>query len=227
VGLPRLRLDSWDAERRRVLTHWGHSHDDGLRTHRLHLSTLLAGAPTHRSPGDFERVYEFAGSLQGTRRLSLARKSLLRGERPAARRQRRYSIPLIRRLRATSRLARGSRRPSGPTDRQAVGVYRPARWLRLLRPNRRRRIARVTIPGLVIILAPNHTALRSQKRRSLWKWGAFHTPLGDVPVDRTQRGLREISRLSRDTTHARRARRRGRAAIPPECCDRMCASCRW
>ena len=44
--------------------------------------------------------------------------------------------------------------------------------------------ARVTLPALVVILAPNHTGVsRAAGGASLWEDGAFHTPLGDVPVD--------------------------------------------
>src|SRR5439155_1327220 len=56
--------------------------------------------------------------------------------------------------------------------------------------------ARVTIPGLVIILAPNHTGVcAAQSGISLWEAGAFHTPLGDVPVDAdASQALLEISK---------------------------------
>ena len=44
--------------------------------------------------------------------------------------------------------------------------------------------ARVTIPGLVVIVAPNHTGVCEVKGGvSLWEAGAFATPLGDVPID--------------------------------------------
>jgi AmmeMemoRadiSam system protein B len=44
--------------------------------------------------------------------------------------------------------------------------------------------ARVTVPRVVVILAPNHTgACRAPGGASLWEAGAFRTPLGDVPVD--------------------------------------------
>jgi AmmeMemoRadiSam system protein B len=56
--------------------------------------------------------------------------------------------------------------------------------------------AQVTIPGLVIILAPNHTGIsEAEGGVSLWEAGAFRTPLGDVPVDaQLAQGLLEISR---------------------------------
>jgi len=44
--------------------------------------------------------------------------------------------------------------------------------------------ARVALPSLVVMLAPNHTGVcRAPGGVSLWEDGAFHTPLGDVPVD--------------------------------------------
>jgi MEMO1 family protein len=44
--------------------------------------------------------------------------------------------------------------------------------------------ARLEIPPIVVILAPNHTGVcRAPGGASLWEAGAFRTPLGDVPVD--------------------------------------------
>jgi hypothetical protein len=44
--------------------------------------------------------------------------------------------------------------------------------------------ARVALPALIVILAPNHTGVcRAPGGASLWEAGAFRTPLGDVPVD--------------------------------------------
>jgi len=44
--------------------------------------------------------------------------------------------------------------------------------------------ARLEIPPLVVILAPNHTGVcRARGGASLWEAGAFRTPLGDVGVD--------------------------------------------
>ncbi len=56
--------------------------------------------------------------------------------------------------------------------------------------------AQVAIPGLVIILAPNHTGISEAKGGvSLWEAGAFRTPLGDVPVDAEMAAaLLEVSR---------------------------------
>ncbi len=43
---------------------------------------------------------------------------------------------------------------------------------------------RVTLPDLIIIVAPNHTGVcRAPGGVSLWEDGAFRTPLGDVSVD--------------------------------------------
>ncbi len=44
-------------------------------------------------------------------------------------------------------------------------------------------LGRLAIPGLVIILAPNHTGCCASPGASLWADGAFETPLGPVPVD--------------------------------------------
>ncbi len=56
--------------------------------------------------------------------------------------------------------------------------------------------AQVTIPGLVIILAPNHTGISDAEGGvALWEAGAFRTPLGDVPIDaELAQALLEISR---------------------------------
>ena len=44
--------------------------------------------------------------------------------------------------------------------------------------------ARVAVPGLVVILAPNHTGVcEADGGVSLWEAGFFRTPLGDIPVD--------------------------------------------
>ena len=44
--------------------------------------------------------------------------------------------------------------------------------------------ARLQIPSVVVILAPNHTGVcDAPGGASLWEAGAFRTPLGDVPVD--------------------------------------------
>jgi MEMO1 family protein len=44
--------------------------------------------------------------------------------------------------------------------------------------------ARLEVPPVVVILAPNHTGIcRARGGASLWEAGAFRTPLGDVAVD--------------------------------------------
>jgi AmmeMemoRadiSam system protein B len=44
--------------------------------------------------------------------------------------------------------------------------------------------ARLAVPPVVVILAPNHTGVcRAPGGASLWERGAFRTPLGDVLVD--------------------------------------------
>jgi AmmeMemoRadiSam system protein B len=62
---------------------------------------------------------------------------------------------------------------------------------------------RVTVPGLVVILAPNHTGISSARSGiALWEAGAFRTPLGDVPVDaEAAAALREISGGSVEIDH--------------------------
>jgi AmmeMemoRadiSam system protein B len=57
--------------------------------------------------------------------------------------------------------------------------------------------ARVEVPPVVVILAPNHTGVcRARGGVSLWEAGAFRTPLGDVPVDEGfARALLEASPL--------------------------------
>ena len=56
--------------------------------------------------------------------------------------------------------------------------------------------ADVTVPGLVIILAPNHTGIaEAEGGVSLWEAGAFRTPLGDVPIDaQIAEALLDVSR---------------------------------
>ncbi|HEV2751704.1 MAG TPA: AmmeMemoRadiSam system protein B [Gemmatimonadales bacterium] len=67
--------------------------------------------------------------------------------------------------------------------------------------------ARLEIPPVVVILAPNHTGVcEAPGGASLWEAGAFRTPLGDVPVDdRFAQALLDASPLvGRD--HAAHAR---------------------
>ena len=64
-------------------------------------------------------------------------------------------------------------------------------------PTAARVFARLTLPSLIVILAPNHTGVcRAPGGASLWEAGAFRTPLGDVPVDAPfAAALREASPL--------------------------------
>jgi MEMO1 family protein len=63
--------------------------------------------------------------------------------------------------------------------------------------------ARVAIPGLVVILAPNHTGVvEAAEGVSIWEAGAFQTPLGDVAVDAdAARALIEIAHGMIDVDH--------------------------
>jgi len=82
-------------------------------------------------------------------------------------------------LRATvATLLADARRAVGPTDRQAVGVIVPHAGYVYSGPTAAAVFARVTIPGLVIILAPNHTGISAAKSGvSLWEVGAPSTRL--------------------------------------------------
>jgi MEMO1 family protein len=66
--------------------------------------------------------------------------------------------------------------------------------------------ARLDIPPVVVILAPNHTGVCAARGgASLWEAGAFRTPLGDVVVDERFAGaLLEASPLV-DVDHAAHA----------------------
>src|SRR2546422_5148165 len=47
--------------------------------------------------------------------------------------------------------------------------------------------ARLDVPPVVVILAPNHTGVcRARGGASLWEAGAVRTPLGDVTVGRSE-----------------------------------------
>jgi hypothetical protein len=51
------------------------------------------------------------------------------------------------------------------------------------------------VPGLVVILAPNHTGVvEARSGVSLWEAGAFRTPLGDVAID--AEAANELTELS-------------------------------
>lgn len=50
---------------------------------------------------------------------------------------------------------------------------------------------RLAFPSTVVILAPNHTGRCQSPGASIWRTGAFTTPLGDVPVSDTFAGALE------------------------------------
>ena len=100
-------------------------------------------------------------------------------------------------LRATvATLLADARSAVRPSDRPAVGVIAPHAGYIYSGPTAAAVFAQVTIPGLVIILAPNHTGLSDAEGGvSLWEAGAFRTPLGDVPIEaELAQALLEISR---------------------------------
>ncbi len=100
-------------------------------------------------------------------------------------------------LRATvATLLADARTAVQPSDRPAVGVIAPHAGYIYSGPTAAAVFAHVTIPGLVIILAPNHTGISDAAGGvSLWEAGAFRTPLGDVPVDaELAQALLELSR---------------------------------
>jgi AmmeMemoRadiSam system protein B len=100
-------------------------------------------------------------------------------------------------LRATvATLLADARRSLGPSPAAPVrAVIAPHAGFIYSGPTAAAAFVRVTVPGLVIILAPNHTGISEAKSGvSLWEEGAFRTPLGDVPVDaEAAQALREIS----------------------------------
>ncbi|HWC73328.1 MAG TPA: AmmeMemoRadiSam system protein B [Gemmatimonadales bacterium] len=112
-------------------------------------------------------------------------------------------------LRATvATLLADARRNTTPvtavTPRPPVAVIAPHAGYIYSGPTAARVFARTEIPGLVIILAPNHTGLcEAESGVSLWEEGAFRTPLGDVPIDAdVARGMQEISNGYVEIDHA-------------------------
>jgi len=100
-------------------------------------------------------------------------------------------------LRATvATLLADARKAVRPSGRQAVGVIAPHAGYIYSGPTAARVFADVTVPGLVIILAPNHTGIaEAEGGVSLWEAGAFRTPLGDVPIDaQIAEALLDVSR---------------------------------
>lgn len=100
-------------------------------------------------------------------------------------------------LRATvATLLADARKKSGPTPPAPIrAVIAPHAGYIYSGPTAAAVFARTGIPGLVVILAPNHTGiLEARGGVSLWEAGAFRTPLGDVPVDAgAAAGLSEVS----------------------------------
>ncbi len=80
--------------------------------------------------------------------------------------------------------------------RPTIGIIAPHAGYAYSGPTAAMVFARVTVPGLVIILAPNHTGVcEAESGVSLWEAGAFRTPLGEVPIDTdAAQTMREISK---------------------------------
>jgi len=100
-------------------------------------------------------------------------------------------------LRATvATLLADARKAVRPSGRPAVGVIAPHAGYIYSGPTAARVFADVTLPALVIILAPNHTGISAAEGGvSLWEAGAFRTPLGDVPIAAEMaEALLEVSR---------------------------------
>jgi len=94
--------------------------------------------------------------------------------------------------------------PSAQAERGNVrAVIAPHAGFIYSGPTAARVFTSVIIPGLVVILAPNHTGISSARSGiALWEAGAFRTPLGDVPVDaEAAAALREISGGSVEIDH--------------------------
>ena len=100
-------------------------------------------------------------------------------------------------LRATvATLLADARQAVRPSGRPAVGVIAPHAGYIYSGPTAAAVFAQAAIPGVVIILAPNHTGIsEAEGGVSLWEAGAFRTPLGEVPIDADMaKGLLEVSR---------------------------------
>lgn len=88
--------------------------------------------------------------------------------------------------------ARPAVRPSG---RPAVAVIAPHAGYIYSGATAARVFARIEVPALAVVLAPNHTGVVSAPTGiSLWEAGAFRTPLGEVAIDApAARALQEMS----------------------------------
>jgi len=107
--------------------------------------------------------------------------------------------------------ARRAHPTAQPPNRPTVAAITPHAGYIYSGPTAARVFATITIPGLVVILAPNHSGVcEAESGISLWESGAFRTPLGDVPVDaEAARALREISKdfveVDHDAHHSEHA----------------------
>lgn len=90
-----------------------------------------------------------------------------------------------------------------PSARPAVAAVVPHAGYSYSGPTAACAFAGITLPGLVLIVAPNHTGICEAKSGiSLWESGAFRTPLGDVAVDgAAAQALRKISRGTVEVDH--------------------------
>lgn len=99
-------------------------------------------------------------------------------------------------LRATVATLLADARPAiRPSAHPPIAVIVPHAGYLYSGPTAAAAFRRVTVPGLVVIVAPNHTGICDAKSGvSLWEAGAFRTPLGDVPVDaEAAQALRDVS----------------------------------
>src|SRR5439155_1483631 len=191
----------------------------GLWPDRLHVDRRrVAGTPAERSDRGLRARLRFRRRLQGRGWLSLAGSIYFRGviRQPAVSGRFYPNDPTELRATVATLLADARRphplSPSPPAEGGNVrAVIAPHAGYIYSGPTAARVFARVTIPGLVIILAPNHTGVcAAQSGISLWEAGAFHTPLGDVPVDadasqallEISKGLVEIDHAAHEAEHA-------------------------
>jgi AmmeMemoRadiSam system protein B len=103
-------------------------------------------------------------------------------------------------LLADARRSTTAGRPGGQT---AVAIVVPHAGYVYSGPTAAKVFAQISIPALVVLLAPNHTGLVEAKEGvSIWEAGAFKTPLGDVTVDAdAARALIDISHGMVDIDH--------------------------
>jgi len=98
-----------------------------------------------------------------------------------------------------------------PSDRPARGVIAPHAGYIYSGRTAAAVFAQVAIPGVVVILAPNHSGVSEAERGvSLWESGFFRTPLGDVAIDakmadallNLSRGMVEVDHEAHAAEHA-------------------------